>query len=35
MSIHNAFIGIPKPDRIQLVIMPSTGGAMAYLYVPF
>jgi membrane-associated phospholipid phosphatase len=33
--IHDAFIGIPKADRFQLVIMPSEGGAMAYLYMPF
>lgn len=33
--IHDAFIGIPKADRFQLVIMPSKGGAMAYIYVPF
>jgi membrane-associated phospholipid phosphatase len=33
--IHDAFIGIPKANRCQLVIMPSKGGAMAYLYVPF
>jgi membrane-associated phospholipid phosphatase len=33
--IHDACIGIPKADRFQLVIMPSKGGAMAYLYVPF
>jgi membrane-associated phospholipid phosphatase len=33
--IHDAFIGIPKADRFQVVIMPSKGGAMAYLYVPF
>ena len=33
--IHDAFIGMPKADRIQLVIMPSPGGAMAYLHVPF
>jgi hypothetical protein len=26
---------MPKADRIQLVIMPSPGGAMAYLHVPF
>jgi membrane-associated phospholipid phosphatase len=33
--IHDAFIGIPKADRFQLVIMPSKSGAMAYIYVPF
>ena len=33
--IHDAFIGIPKADRSQLVIMPSKGGVMAYLHVPF
>jgi membrane-associated phospholipid phosphatase len=33
--IHDAFIGIPNADRFQLIIMPSKGGAMAYIHVPF
>lgn len=33
--IHDTFIGMPKAERFQLVIMPSKGGAMAAIYVPF